>query len=75
MGTAAQRHFHERAQQVFFSLSGEATFEIGEETVRVAAQESLHARPGVLHRIANHGPQDLHFLVISEPKAPGDQGQ
>ncbi|WP_156176451.1 cupin domain-containing protein [Hymenobacter terrenus] len=42
-GTAEQRHVHAQAQQVFFILSGEATFEVGEETIRVAAYESLHA--------------------------------
>ncbi|WP_460547456.1 cupin domain-containing protein [Hymenobacter daeguensis] len=72
-GTAEQRHLHERAQQVFFILSGEATFEVGEERVTVAAQESLHILPGVAHRISNPGPLDLHFLVISEPKAHGDR--
>lgn len=72
-GTAEQRHFHTRAQQVFFILSGEATFEIGEETVTLMAQESLHIGPGTPHRIANHRPQDLHFLVISEPKSHGDR--
>ncbi|MBO2011709.1 cupin domain-containing protein [Hymenobacter negativus] len=72
-GTAEQRHFHERAQQVFFILAGEATFEVGEQSVRVAAQESLHIVPGIPHRIANYGPLDLHFLVISEPKAHGDR--
>ena len=72
-GTAEQRHAHARAQQVFFILSGEATFEVGEDAVQVAAQESLHVPPGVPHRIANHGPADLHFLVISEPKAHGDR--
>ncbi|WP_210518952.1 cupin domain-containing protein [Hymenobacter terricola] len=72
-GTAEQRHVHGRAQQVFFILAGEATFEVAAETVRVAAQESLHIRPGIPHRISNHGPADLHFLVISEPKAHGDR--
>ncbi|MBF9224039.1 cupin domain-containing protein [Hymenobacter ruricola] len=72
-GTAEQRHRHARAQQVFFILSGEATFEIGEETTQVVVQESLHVPPGTPHRIANHGPEDLHFLVISEPKAHGDR--
>lgn len=72
-GTAEQRHFHAKAQQVFFVLSGEATFEVGEERVAVAAQESLHIPPGVRHRIANIGTTDLHFLVISKPKAHGDR--
>ena len=72
-GTAEQRHWHERAQQVFFVLTGEATFELGGAKVTLGPQESLHVPPGTPHRIANHGPADLHFLVISEPKAHGDR--
>lgn len=72
-GAAEQRHFHAKAQQVFFILSGAATFEIGEDTISVAAHESLHVPANTPHRIANHGPMDLHFLVISEPKAHGDR--
>ncbi len=72
-GTAEQRHVHGRAQQVFFILSGEATFEIGEETVRVTANEGLHVPPHIPHRIINPGPWELHFLVISEPRAHGDR--
>ena len=72
-GTAEQRHWHERAQQVFFILAGGATFVVEGETVQLGPQESLHVPPGTPHRIANHGPADLHFLVISEPKAHGDR--
>ena len=74
-GTAEQRHYHAKAQQLFFVLSGEAAFEIeeDEDTVRVLAHESLHVPPHTPHRIANPGPAELHFLVISEPKAHGDR--
>jgi mannose-6-phosphate isomerase-like protein (cupin superfamily) len=74
-GTAEQRHYHTKAQQLFFVLSGEAVFEIGEDgdTVRVLAHESLHVPPLTPHCIANPGPAELHFLVVSEPKAHGDR--
>jgi mannose-6-phosphate isomerase-like protein (cupin superfamily) len=52
-------------------LSGEATFEVGEDSIRVLEQESLHVLPNIAHRIANQGLEDLYFLVISEPKAHG----
>jgi mannose-6-phosphate isomerase-like protein (cupin superfamily) len=63
-GTTEQWHYHERAQQVFFILTGEAVFEVEEEVVWVAAQESLHILPGTLHRITNQAATDLCFLVI-----------
>lgn len=72
-GTAEQRHRHEWAQQVFFVLAGGAAFELDGETVQLGPQESLHVPPGTPHCIANHCPVDLHFLVISEPKAHGDR--
>jgi mannose-6-phosphate isomerase-like protein (cupin superfamily) len=72
-GTSEQMHFHERAQQVFYILSGIATFEMDGETVTVNPNQSLHISPGTIHRISNNGNVDLHFLVISEPKSHGDR--
>ena len=72
-GTSEQMHFHERAQQVFYILFGIATFEIEGEVVTVNASQSLHISPGIGHRISNNSNIDLHFLVISQPKAHGDR--
>jgi mannose-6-phosphate isomerase-like protein (cupin superfamily) len=72
-GTSEQLHYHERAQQVFYILSGTATFEIDGELKTVNANQSLHITKGKKHRILNNTDADLHFLVISEPKAHGDR--
>jgi mannose-6-phosphate isomerase-like protein (cupin superfamily) len=72
-GTAEQLHYHERAQQVFYILSGTATFEIDSKIEIINAGESLHMPPNTRHRICNRGLDDLHFLVISEPKSHGDR--
>jgi mannose-6-phosphate isomerase-like protein (cupin superfamily) len=72
-GTAEQLHYHEKAQQVFYILSGTATFEIEGKTEAVNAGQSLHIPKNTKHRIANNGADDLHFLVISEPKSHGDR--
>ena len=66
-------HFHEKSQQLFFILSGTATFEIEGEEFLVKAHESIHIKPGLKHKIKNMNKADLHFLVISEPKAHGDR--
>ncbi|HZY36463.1 MAG TPA: cupin domain-containing protein [Mucilaginibacter sp.] len=71
--TAEQLHFHDRAQQVFYILSGFATFEIEGEAQTVLAGQSIHIQPKTRHRILNNGESDLHFLVISEPKTQGDR--
>ena len=72
-GTSEQLHYHERAQQVFYILSGTATFEVEGEVKTVLPNQSLHIRPGIKHRILNNGGSDIHFLVISEPKSHGDR--
>jgi mannose-6-phosphate isomerase-like protein (cupin superfamily) len=72
-GTGEQLHYHERAQQVFYILSGTAMFEVDGELQTVNPCESIHIKPLAKHRIFNNGVDDLHFLVISEPKAHGDR--
>jgi mannose-6-phosphate isomerase-like protein (cupin superfamily) len=72
-GTSEQLHYHERAQQVFYILSGTASFEVEGEEKTVQAGQSIHVQPKTKHRILNNGDVDLHFLVISEPKTQGDR--
>jgi mannose-6-phosphate isomerase-like protein (cupin superfamily) len=72
-GTNEQLHYHERSQQVFYILSGTATFEVEGEMKTVEANQSIHIPPNTKHYILNNSDADLHFLVISEPKAHGDR--
>lgn len=72
-GTAEQPHFHTRAQQLFYILSGTATFTVDGKEITVQSNESLHIPPGVKHCIENRTNTDLQFLVISEPKSHGDR--
>ena len=72
-GTAEQKHFHNHAQQLFYILTGIATFEAEGKTFVVTANESLHIPKGTTHSLSNKNEQDLIFLVISEPKAHGDR--
>ena len=72
-GSSEQPHFHRDAQQLFYVLSGVATFEIDGEILAVAAKESIHIPKMSKHCISNLGKEDLEFLVISEPKSHGDR--
>lgn len=71
--TSEQRHFHRTAQQYFYVLSGCASMELEGETVELQANEGIHIAANKRHQIFNKGTGDLHFLVISEPKAQGDR--
>jgi mannose-6-phosphate isomerase-like protein (cupin superfamily) len=72
-GTTEQLHYHANAQQVFYILSGTATFEVGDKIEIVNAGQSLHIPKNTKHSISNNATDDLHFLVISEPKSHGDR--
>jgi len=72
-GAAEQLHYHDKAQQFFFILSGTATFEIDGAEHVVAAQEGIHIPPGARHRISNRHGGDLKFLLVSQPTTRGDR--
>ncbi|WP_028980046.1 cupin domain-containing protein [Sporocytophaga myxococcoides] len=73
VGTFEQLHYHHNSQQLFFILSGIATFEIDGKNYVVNAHESIHVPKLSKHKISNYNSEDLHFLVISEPKSHGDR--
>ncbi|MEO6732985.1 MAG: cupin domain-containing protein [Ferruginibacter sp.] len=66
-------HYHEQAQQLFYILSGEATFKLEEKEIHLAAGETMHVPPGLPHKISNNGAAYLRFLVISTPESHGDR--
>jgi len=72
-GSSELLHIHKNPQQLFYILSGVATFEIDGRTVVINAKESIHIPKMTKHCITNKGDQDLEFLVISEPKSHGDR--
>ena len=72
-GTSEVRHYHQRAQQFFFILSGAASMEIEGETIRLSAGEGVQILPGQRHRMRNESSDPVRFLVISQPASHGDR--
>lgn len=72
-GTAEQRHYHDRAQQLFYVLSGELTLEVEGDIVVLQTGESLHVLPGTSHQALNRSTTDTCFLVVSQPPSHGDR--
>lgn len=72
-GSAEVRHFHQRARQVFFVLSGELEVELDGTHFRLATGQSLEIPPGSAHHTWNPGRMDVWFLVISSPNARDDR--
>jgi mannose-6-phosphate isomerase-like protein (cupin superfamily) len=72
-GSHEVRHFHQKAQQFFYILSGEAVMEANDEKIVLHAGEGLHVPPGTPHQIQNPGARAVEFLVISQPPSHGDR--
>ncbi len=72
-GTSEVKHYHEKSRQFFYILSGKATFEIGKEVFILGEQEGIEILPKIPHKISNLSDNELHFLVVSQPKSHGDR--
>ncbi len=72
-GTAEVLHFHERAQQFFFLLAGQAIMEIDGREIELRAGEGIHIEAKTRHRIRNASNVPLDFVVISQPHSHGDR--
>lgn len=66
-------HFHRRAKQVFYILSGEAEMRLQGTTVKLYAGTGIEIAPTELHQMANVSCEPLEFLVVSMPKSHGDK--
>jgi mannose-6-phosphate isomerase-like protein (cupin superfamily) len=72
-GTAEQRHFHHRARQFFYVLTGELTMEFDGSEHTITANQGLEIGPGVPHQAINRSAGDVRFLVTSLPPSHGDR--
>lgn len=73
-GTEEVLHYHKKAEQLFYILSGKATFYIEEEQIVAGQGDSIYIKPNTKHCIKNLTvDEDLSFLVISQPKSHGDR--
>ena len=71
--TQEKKHFHAKALQFFYILSGEATFEIDEQLYVIKENQGITIKPKEKHKIMNNTDFDLKFMVISNPPSYGDR--
>lgn len=72
-GTFEVKHYHQKARQFFFILSGTATMIIDEEVIILEAKEGVEIPPLVPHQMLNKSPDEVEFMVISQPNTSGDR--
>jgi mannose-6-phosphate isomerase-like protein (cupin superfamily) len=67
------RHRHVHSRQFFYVLDGIAVLEIDGVRHTLGAGQGIHIPPGASHQFRNESEADVHFLVVSAPKAHGDR--
>ena len=72
-GAREQRHWHARARQFFYVLSGTLTLEVEGVTHTLGAHSGIELPPGTAHQAINDTATAVEFLVISEPPTYGDR--
>jgi mannose-6-phosphate isomerase-like protein (cupin superfamily) len=72
-GCAEVRHYHNKAEQFFYVLSGIATLEVDGEIHRINPSQGLHIPAGKPHKLSNQNKEDLVFFVVSSPPSHGDR--
>jgi mannose-6-phosphate isomerase-like protein (cupin superfamily) len=72
-GAREVRHYHRKAQQFFYILSGEVTMEVEGQTTSLSAGTGIRVLPGTRHQISNLASHGARFLVISHPPSHGDR--
>lgn len=71
--TAEDMHYHCRARQFFYVLSGQATMRFQDREEVLDKNEGIEIAPGEAHQMRNDSDFETEFLVVSMPKAHGDK--
>ena len=66
-GTSEIRHWHARARQFFYVLSGTIMMEVEGVRHELSAGVGIELPSGTAHQARNNGHDDARFLVISSP--------
>lgn len=66
-------HFHRRARQVFYVLTGRLVIHLPDCTRELRPSDSLEVGPQTVHRVHNPFEQEVTFLVISSPSTAEDR--
>lgn len=72
-GCSEARHFHTKAEQFFYILSGVASMELEGKTFIVNPNQGIHIPAGSKHQLSNQHESDLVFIVTSTPPSHADR--
>lgn len=71
--TSEVRHYHKKAKQFFFVLTGQASIEIDGEVTLLNKHEGIEVLATTPHQMMNNSSEAIEFIVISMPNSKGDR--
>lgn len=71
--TSEIKHFHQKAKQFFFVLSGQAAIEVNKEIILLNEHDGIEILPGTPHQMMNNSDCEIEFVVVSAPTSKGDR--
>ena len=66
-GQATTPHYHPRAEEIYFIVSGSGQMRIDNEAQDVGRGDAIAIPPGAVHQIVNTGNSDLRLLCCCAP--------
>ncbi|HEX8463249.1 MAG TPA: cupin domain-containing protein [Abditibacterium sp.] len=66
-GQSTVAHFHPRAEEIYFILTGSGTMTIDDATRKVRVGDAIAIPSGQIHQILNDGETELRFLCCCAP--------
>lgn len=66
-GQSTTPHYHPRAEEIYFIVSGNGQMRIGEEARAVESGDAIAIPPGAVHQIVNTGEAELRLLCCCAP--------
>lgn len=72
-GSVEDMHFHRKARQFFYMLSGEAVMRFPEREEILSAGDGIEIEPNEIHQMKNDSSQAAEFIVVSIPRSHGDK--
>jgi mannose-6-phosphate isomerase-like protein (cupin superfamily) len=66
-GQATQRHYHERAEEIYLVTKGSGELELDGEVRKVRRGDAILISPGAWHTLENDGTSELSILCMCSP--------
>lgn len=64
-GKGGYGHRHKTQEEIYFVISGQLQFKLGDDLVDVEGPTAVRVAPDVVRSVWNDGPGDAHMLIVS----------